>query len=150
MALTTPVSRIMTTTPVVANLTHKVSQVFRLFNEYPIHHLPIVDENNKLIGIVSSNDLWKIFIDLCDRGEKINMDFDSIDAAVSLKSIMTPEPLTIASADSISAAVKIFNEKRFMALPVVDNGELVGIVSVKDIIHYISSDTHGVTYGFSV
>ena len=150
MPLTKPVSTIMTTSTVVANASHKISQVLNLFTEYPIHHLPIVDENNHLIGIVSSNDLPKVFHDLCSRPEKISMDYDAIDKAVSLTAIMTPDPVTVSSTDTIEAAVKIFNEKKFMALPVVDNGELVGIVSVKDVIHYISSDRHGISYTFSV
>ncbi len=138
MPLSKPVSSIMTLNPVVANQFHNVSQVLRLFTEFPVHHLPIVDANNKLIGIVSSNDLAKVFMDLCNRPEKVNMDFESIDKAVNIKDIMSANPVTISSTDPISAAAKIFAAKKFMALPVVDNGELVGILSVKDVVAYIS------------
>ena len=61
MPLSKPVSAIMTTGPVVANQFTTFSQVLRLFNEFPVHHLPVVDDNNKLIGIVSSNDFIKVF-----------------------------------------------------------------------------------------
>lgn len=128
----------MTLNPVVANQFHNFSQVLRLFTEFPIHHLPIVDGNNNLIGIVSSNDLPKVFHELCDRKEKVAMDFDAIDKAINLKDIMTANPITVSSTDTIGAAAKIFAAKKFMALPVVDNGVLVGIVSVKDLIGYIS------------
>ena len=84
MPLTKPVSAIMTLNPVVANQFHNFSQVLRLFTEFPVHHLPIVDGNNKLIGIVSSNDLPKVFHELCDRKEKVAMDFDAIDKAINL------------------------------------------------------------------
>jgi CBS domain-containing protein len=150
MAINKPVSSIMTTSTIVANASHKISQVLRVFHEYDIHHLPVVDDSNRLIGIISSNDIPKVFNDLCNRAEKISMDYDAIDKAVSLSSIMSPDPVTISSTATISEAVKVFNEKKFLALPVVDNGELVGIVSVKDVIHYISSDSHGITYNFQV
>ena len=138
MPLTKPVSAIMTLNPVVANQFHNFSQVLRLFTEFPVHHLPIVDGNNKLIGIVSSNDLPKVFHELCDRKEKVAMDFDAIDKAINLSEIMTANPITVSSSDTIAAAAKIFATKKFMALPVVDNGVLVGILSVKDVIAYIS------------
>lgn len=134
MPLTKPVSTIMTVNPVVANQFHNFSQVLRLFSEFPVHHLPIVDTNNKLIGIISSNDLPKVFSDLCNRPEKVMMDFDAIDRAVNLKDIMTPNPVTVSSTDTISAAAEVFANRKFSALPVVDNGELVGILSVKDVV----------------
>lgn len=129
-----PVSSIMTVNPVVANLFHNFSQVLRLFTEFPVHHLPIVDGNNKLIGIISSNDLPKVFMQLCKRTPAVAMDLETIDREINLKDIMTPAPITISSSDKISDAAKIFAEKKFLALPVVDNGTLVGIVSVKDVI----------------
>lgn len=138
MPLTKPVSAIMTVNPVVANQFHNFSQVLRLFTEFPIHHLPIVSGDNKLIGIISSNDLPKVFLNLCSRQDKVTMDFDAIDAAINLTDIMTSNPITVSSSDSIATALKIFADKKFMALPVVDNGLLVGILSAKDVLGYIA------------
>jgi len=138
MPLTKPVSDIMSLNPVVANQFHNFSQVLRLFTEFPVHHLPIVDGSNKLIGIISSNDLPKVFLDICNRKEKVTMDFDAIDKAINLSDIMTANPISISSNDTIATVMKIFAEKKFMALPVVDNGLLVGILSVKDIMGYLS------------
>ncbi len=129
-----PISAIMATNPVVANPFHNFSQVLRLFTEFPIHHLPIVDGNNKLIGIISSNDLPKVFLQLCKKSPAISMDLDVIDKEINLSDIMTPNPITVSSSDTISSAAKIFAGKKFLAMPVVDNGILVGIVSMKDII----------------
>ena len=138
MSLNKPVSAIMSITPVVANKFHNFSQVLRLFTEFPVHHLPIVEADNSLIGMVSSNDFPKVFLDLCNRSEKVTMDFDAIDKAINLSDIMTKNPVTISSTDTIETAVKIFADKKFMALPVVDNGVLVGILSAKDVIAYIA------------
>lgn len=128
----------MTVKPVVATQFHNFSQVLRLFTEFPVHHLPIVDGSNKLIGIISSNDLPKVFLDLSKRTEKVALDLDVIDASINLKDIMTPNPVTVSSSDTIGAAAKIFASARFLALPVVDNGELVGIVSIKDVMSYMA------------
>ena len=132
------VSAIMTVGPVVGNPSSSFSQVLRLFTEFPVHHLPIVDDNGKLVGIVSSNDLPKVFLQLCNRPEKIRMDLASIDDVIKVTDIMTENPITITSSTSIEEAAKIFSSKRFMALPVVDNGELVGILSARDVMKYLA------------
>lgn len=133
------IAEIMTPTPVVGNLSNKFSQLLRLFREFPVHHLPIVDSDSKLIGIISTNDLPKVFLTLCSRPEPVLMTLDVIDHEVSVKEIMTPDPVTIGSRDSVAAAAAIFAEHKFLALPVVDNGVLVGIVSLKDVIGYVSA-----------
>jgi CBS domain-containing membrane protein len=136
MTNNTHISTIMTACPVVGNTSTKFSQVLRLFTEFPVHHLPIVDEDNKLIGIVSSNDLPKVFLSLCHHEEPIKMTIEVLDNEVIVADLMTPNPVTIGSTDPISKAIEIFAEKKFMALPVVDNGTLVGILSIKDVIAY--------------
>ena len=138
MPLNNPVSTIMSSSPVVGTQFSTFSQVLRLFTEFPVHHLPIVDDNNKVIGIVSSNDLPKVFLSLCDKGKNIPMELGAIDGAIGLSDIMTANPVTISSGETIINAAKVFNEKKFLALPVVDNGELVGILSAKDIMGHIA------------
>lgn len=132
------VAAIMTIEPVVGSRTSTVSQVLRLFTEFPVHHLPIVDENNRLIGIVSSNDLPKVFLQLCSRKDKVPMDLNAIDRAISISEIMTPNPRTVTSDTTIKEAAKIFATHKFMAMPVVDNGRLLGILSAKDVMKYLA------------
>lgn len=138
MPSTKPVSVIMSVNPVVGNKFHNFSQVLRLFTEFPVHHLPIVDSKNKLIGIISSNDLSKVFLTLCNRANKIQMDLDAIDKEINITDIMTPAPVTISSNEPIAKAMEILSEKKFTSIPVVDNGELVGILSIKDVVAYLS------------
>jgi CBS domain-containing protein len=128
----------MTGSPVVGNKSNKFSQILRLFTEFPVHHLPIVDDHNKLIGIVSTNDLPRIFLSLSNRPNPLVMTPDALDREVSVTDLMTPNPVTIASTAPISAATAIFAEHRFAALPVVDDGTLVGILSSKDVMTYIN------------
>ncbi len=128
----------MSVQPVVGNLSTPFSQVLRLFTEFPVHHLPIVDDNNKLIGIVSSNDLPKIFLQLCNRAHKVTMDFAVLDKEITVSDLMTPNPVTITSDAAIADAAKIFGTYKFLAMPVVDKGILIGILSAKDVMKYIS------------
>lgn len=134
VSLNTPVEKVMTVQPVVGTQFHNLSQVMKLFAEYPIHHLPIVDGQGKLMGIVSSNDLPKTFLRLCDTPNKPAMNIDDLDRAVNLVDIMTKNPITITANNSIGDAAKLFVEHKFASLPVVENGKLVGILSIKDVV----------------
>jgi len=128
-----PISTIITINPVVANTSTKFSQILRLFTEFPVHHLPVMDDDNKLIGIVSTNDLPKVFLSLFNNG-KTPGSLAETDELVKITDIMTSNPVTITSTDTIAKAAGIFADKKFLALPVVDNGVLVGILSMKDIV----------------
>src|SRR5579859_1445387 len=145
-----PVSTIMTSSPIVANTSNKFSQVLELFTEHELHHLPIVDADNKLIGILSSNDLPKVFYMLSNRPVPVTLTLDIIDKEISISDLMTTEPVTIASTGTIDDAVKIFADKKFLSLPVVDNGALIGIVTSKDVMSYLAHPPKSPEYGFNV
>ncbi|MFN8277988.1 MAG: CBS domain-containing protein [Chitinophagales bacterium] len=131
-----PVSTIMSRGVVVGNQFHNFSQVLKLFSEFPIHHLPIVDTHNKLVGIISSNDIMRLFINPKFNDVKLNA--DELDRVVNLPDIMTPNPLSIPPTETIKKAARLFAENKFQVLPVVENGEIVGIVSVKDIVELVA------------
>ena len=131
-----PGSTIMSRTVVVANQFHNFSEVLELFSKHGMHHLPVVDGQDKIIGIISSNDLMKLFSDPRYRDLKFNS--DEIDKVLNLPSIMTSNPVVVSSKDTIQHAAKILADNKFQALPVVDDGKLVGIVTVKDLAQLIA------------
>jgi len=136
MQVNDPVSTVMSKSVVVANKFHNFSEVHELFSKHGMHHLPIVDGNNHLIGIVSSNDLMKVFTK--PEYKNLSLNTDLADKVINIPDIMTPDPITVTSTDTIKHAAQIFDEKKFMAMPVVDNGKIVGIVSVKDLVHLVA------------
>lgn len=126
---------IMTSNVVCANPSHKFSQVIQLFTNFPIHHLPVVDADNKLIGIISSNDIMKLFIE--GKYKDQSLDINALDNVVSIAEIMTPNPECVKETDLVEYASRVFRGRSFQALPVVnDLNELVGIVSIKDVLDW--------------
>jgi CBS domain-containing protein len=120
---------------VCANSNNTLSQVLQLFTEFPMRHLPVVDANEKLVGIISSNDIPKLFTQERFKGKTI--DLAKLDEEVRITEIMTPNPKTVKIDDSISQAAATLREREFQALPVVnDDNEVVGIVSIKDVLDY--------------
>jgi len=83
---------------------------------HKIHRLPVVDEHGRLVGIVTQRDLL-------ERGS----------AATPLRDIMTPGPYTTAPDVPIVRAAALMRTVGIGALPVVDRGQVVGIITESDI-----------------
>lgn len=129
-----PVSTIMTSTVVVIKPNDPIEVVHDLFEKNSFHHIPVV-YHNKLVGIISKTDYIKIRHMLATTwsGETICQEMYKDMIA---EDIMTHDPLTIEPADTIGLAADIFRANSLHALPVVEDGELVGIVTSHDLLTY--------------
>ena len=136
MEVNDPVSTIMSRTVVVANQFHNFSEVLELFSKHDMHHLPVVDSQNAIIGIISSNDLMKLFYD--PKYREMRFDSEEIDKAMNIPEIMTKNPIIIAPEDTIKKAAKLLYDNKIQSLPVVDSGKLVGIVTVRDLAQLVA------------
>jgi len=95
-----------------------ISKAHEIMATYKISGVPVVDENNKLIGILTNRDL---------RFEK--------NLSRKVKELMTPMPLVTAKEGiSLEDAEKILHENKIEKLPIVDDkGYLKGLITIKDI-----------------
>lgn len=130
----TPVFYIMSENLIVANPNTKFTDIQQLFMEYKVHHLPVMD-GDELIGIISSRDVMRAYVDLLPKLEKY--DTETINREIKVKDIMTADPETIGTGDTIRKAAEIFAEGKFQSLPVVDKGLVKGIVTTSDLIEYL-------------
>jgi len=114
------VKDVMTTDIIVAEVPGNREDVLRMFGKYEISGMPVVKAGTKkLAGIITRNDLFR------------NSDEEQ------LAMIMNDSPITISPDEDVKKAAKIFYEKRIHGLPVVENGDIVGIVSPSDILRLI-------------
>jgi CBS domain-containing protein len=87
-----------------------------------IRHVPVEDNEGRLVGLVSHRALLKLLAQGAPGNE----------ATVTVRQIMTPEPLTVSSTTPTLEALEIMRRNRIGCLPVVDEGRLVGIVTSYD------------------
>jgi CBS domain-containing protein len=87
-----------------------------------IRHVPVEDNEGRLVGLVSHRALLK----LLSQGALGN------EVPVTVREIMTPEPLTVSSTTPTLEAMEIMRRNRVGCLPVLDDGRLVGIVTSYD------------------
>lgn len=127
------ITEVMSHHVIVATAAHTFSQVCDLFLEFNLHHLPVVDENEKVIGIISSYDVLRTYN--AEAPKLSSWSKDALNEAFKLTDIMTPSPSTIEEDETIGHAAEIFTNKGIQSLPVVDaDGKIKGIITVRDIV----------------
>ena len=100
----------------------------RRFN---IRHLPVV-KGDRVVGIVSDRDVKKATPSPFDYPTA--EEFRAFTSAVTVKEIMTKEVITVSPLTPIEEAACLMNQKRIGALPVVQEGRLVGILTETDVL----------------
>ncbi len=133
MNIQTPVSDIMTRRLITASADDRLIKVKSLFDENNIHHIPVVDEIDQLLGIISKEDFLKLSYHVSlDTGGKSFSEkwYDNTTAS----EIMSKYPVSLDPEDTVGLAADIFMANKFHALPVVDNDQLVGIITTHDIL----------------
>lgn len=105
-----------------------VAQAWQLLREREVRHIPIV-EGGRLVGLVSDRDLRDAspVRKSDDGGEDEN-----VFGWASMRDIMTTKPVTISPFDTIEHAAREIYDRRIGCLPVVDKGELAGIITSSD------------------
>lgn len=83
----------------------------------------IVTEGAEVVGIVSERDVVR----------RLSTDGGAVLEA-QVRSLMTSPVVTCAPTDQVDAIAEIMTERRFRHLPVVDGGQLVGVVSIGDVV----------------
>jgi acetoin utilization protein AcuB len=106
-------------------------EAVRLLQSNRIRHLPVVD-NSKVVGIVTDRDVKRATPSVLSGVDRDQ--YDRVLATTKVEQFMTREPRTVTPKTSLKAAVEIFLELKVGALPVVDDGHLVGILTNVDIL----------------
>src|ERR1700756_1056224 len=104
-----------------------VIDAIQLMDEKNVGALPVV-ENGKLVGVVSERDYTRKII-LKGRSSK--------DTLVS--DIMTKQVLTVNPSTSITECMRTLTDRRVRHLPVLDGSNLVGILSIGDVVNWLMS-----------
>lgn len=118
-----------------AEVNDTISMVNELLLDYNIHHIPIVDKDGKLKGIISKNDVERLKLNAGQYGqESLYAKEKRILDTQLAKDLMSTKLVTVTPEDSILSAVEVFRGNRVHALPVTENEILVGIVTPYDLI----------------
>ena len=128
-----------------------VEEVGRLFIEKDLSGAPVVDDEGRLIGIVTENDLisqekrfhiptiiriFDAFIPL-ESDAKVEAEIKKM-TATTVSEISSGEVITVEEDTPLNDIATIMTEKKIHLLPVLKEGKIVEIIGKKDIIRAIS------------
>ena len=126
----------MTRDPIVAAPTTSIKAAWKLMQDRRIRHLPVVDAG-RLVGIVTDRDLRRVLPSPATSLEihELNYLLDKI----TLAEVMTKDVITTTPFTQVHDAARTLLRNRIGALPVLEGGELVGIISQTDVLEALIS-----------
>jgi len=110
------------TNVITARPEQSLQEAARLLAEYNIGALVVLNETGQVVGIISERDIIR----------KAALQADAFSRPVG--QVMTEDVITGLPNDDLVSVMHTMTEKRFRHLPIVEQGELVGIISIGDIV----------------
>lgn len=128
------VSRSMTQEVITTDPEEDVFDAYEKMSQNRIRHLPVIDADGRLIGIVTDRDIRSALPYGMIKDPTRTAEAEKV-KDLKVMDIMTADPKTIGPHHTIQDALVLIQELRVGALPVVDKeGKLKGILSVRDLL----------------
>lgn len=112
----------------------------RMMKDKKIRRLPVVDDNLRVVGIISDRDIKE-----ASPSKATTLDMHELYYLLSelkVKDIMTKNPVCAKADDSVEGVALVMMEKGFGGMPVVgENNKLIGIITESDIFKVLTSIT---------
>lgn len=115
------VARRMTRDPISISPEASIQEAIELMKTHSIRHLPVVDGQGRLVGWVSDTELRGVFI-------------ASMIEELTVGDVMIADPITVSSSDVLEQAALLISKHKIGGMPVLEDGKLVGIITVVDIL----------------
>jgi CBS domain-containing protein len=126
----------MTPNPIKISIEASLTDAHDLLKEYNIRRLPVVNKRGHLVGIVTLGDIREA--SPSDATSLSIWEVHYLLAKLKIREIMTLDPITIYTTDTIANAANVMLEHKISGLPVVEpDGRLVGIITESDIFRLV-------------
>jgi acetoin utilization protein AcuB len=121
----------MTPNPLTVTTDTSLKDALELLRSKPFRHLPVMDEDGKLVGIVTEKSL--VYASPTSTTTLSVFEVDYILSHTTMKQIIGNPVITVEPDLPIEEAARIMLDHHIGCLPVVEDDELVGIISDTDI-----------------
>lgn len=129
------VEEIMSEDLITVESSESLLTAFNLMLEHDIRHLPVVDADGNIEGVLSDRDL--IRKTMFTEADILNRDFRQALESGRVQDVMTRKAETVAPEDDVREAGTLLLENKFSCLPVVNGVQLVGILTESDFVRAI-------------
>jgi acetoin utilization protein AcuB len=124
--------RHMTPDPITVSPAMLLPEARALLNENQFRHLPVVDEQEKLVGILTDRDLRSAYPSSVLTDSERRLVYERVEET-SVSEIMSDECLSLGVDSTLDDALFLFDRDKLGALPVLENERVVGIFSISDL-----------------
>lgn len=108
-----------------------IAEAITLMDTSNIRRIPVTNQENKLLGIISKEDLKKALPSAVDASQDETS--RALANQVKIDSFMTQAPITVSPAETLEKVATIMRKHKIGGIPVVENELLVGIITESDI-----------------
>ena len=143
---------IMTRNPVCVKPETKIADAVKILLDKHFNGLPVVDADNKLVGILTQSDLvaqhkkidlpsYFVILDAAIPMQSPKKFEDSVAKmnAETVKDLMTKDVFSVNPTTSVDIIASYMVDNKHYSLPVLENGKLVGIVGKEDILRMMTN-----------
>ena len=118
-----------------------LATAWRLMRTRQVRHLPVLDADRRLVGIVTDHDLRQVMLDPSLQEEPGKL--ASILERLRVNEVMTWAVITVQPETELREAARIMYERKLGALPVAEGGRAVGMLTATDVIQALVSGAVG-------
>ena len=155
MPRNTLVREVMTTEVVTVRPEEPIQEATRKLIEHEVDGAPVVDADGQVVGMLTSDDLlvqetrlhyptvislFGAYLELPSSHRQFEEDLRKAVGA-TVGEVMNDEPITCADSDTLERAATLMHEEGVSRLPVVADGQLVGIIARGDILRAVMGPT---------
>jgi len=131
----TTVSEVMSTKLITVDKDQFLIDVKEIFETHHLRHIPVVS-NDKLVGILSLLDFMRLTFGDSNDAEALSIN-EKLYKNVTVEKVMTENPMSLKPDATIKEAAALFDLNMFHSIPITENGELKGIITTIDVIHFL-------------
>jgi acetoin utilization protein AcuB len=121
----------MTPNPITITPDTSFPEAFHILREKGIRHLPVVDKKGKLVGVIAQTDLLHASPSKATSLSIFELTY--LLANLHVRQVMSSPPITVSEDDPLEEAARLMVEKKIGCLPVMREGNLVGLITETDI-----------------
>ncbi len=114
----------------------RLSAVRELMLEHHVRHMPVVEDDGTLMGLISHRDLLRN--SLVEQAEVPDYVEQAVLDRLTAREVMSHEVETVAPETDIREAAQLMFENKYGSLPVVEGERLVGILTESDFVRFLA------------
>jgi acetoin utilization protein AcuB len=120
----------MTRDPVTLHDDDRLREAVELVMVRRIRHIPVLDAQNRLVGIVTDRDIKRTLPSPLSSAAR--EEYEALLETTAIGRVMSPDPITVDAEADVAEAVQTLVDSRIGGLPVLEQGGLVGVFTERD------------------